>query len=207
MNLIFKNLMRIINDYKFSLFSIIFFEILFFIKGYRCFKINFSKNDSIADNIPCPYYFLFRINKTIKELSFLNFIDLGCGSGRVIEFFNKNFSNKHLIGLECHESQYEYCSKIFENNNNIKIIQSDFTTTNLLQYDADCFFLGAPFNKDSDFIKFMKNFTALSFNKKILLIIVNYNKKAIEEFKNIRFIESYYISNNKGYSICCLDNN
>ena len=30
MNLIFKNLMRIINDYKFSLFSIIFFEILFF---------------------------------------------------------------------------------------------------------------------------------------------------------------------------------
>ena len=72
-----------------------------------------------------------------------------------IEFFNKNFPNKHLIGIECHKSQYEYCSKIFENNNNIKIIQSDFTTTNLLQYDPDCFFLGAPFNKDSDFIKFL----------------------------------------------------
>ena len=52
-----------------------------------------------------------------------------------------------------------------------------------------------------------KNLTVLPFNKKILLIIVNYNKKIIEEFKNIKFIESYYISNNKGYSICCLDNN
>ena len=51
-----------------------------------------------------------------------------------------------------------------------------------------------------------KNLTVLPFNKKILLIIVNYNKKIIEEFKNIKFIESYYISNNKGYSICCLDN-
>ena len=51
-----------------------------------------------------------------------------------------------------------------------------------------------------------KNLTVLPFNKKILLIIVNYNKKIIEEFKNIKFIESYYISNNKDYSIC-LDNN
>ena len=51
-----------------------------------------------------------------------------------------------------------------------------------------------------------KNLTVLPFNKKILLIIVNYDKKIIEEFKNIKFIESYYISNNKGYSICCLDN-
>ena len=92
-------------------------------------------------------------------------------------------------------------------NNNIKIIQSDFTASNLLQYDADCFFLSAPFKKNSDFIKFMKNLTVLPFNKKILLIIVNYNKKIIEEFKNIKFIETYYISNNKGYSICCLDNN
>ena len=75
MNLLFKNLIRIINDYKFSVFSIIFFVILFFIKGYKGFKINFSKKDSMTDNIPCPYYFLFRINKTIKELSFLNFID------------------------------------------------------------------------------------------------------------------------------------
>ena len=207
MNLIFKNLIRIINDYKFSVFLIIFFEILFFIKGYKGFKINFSNNDFMADNIPCPYYFLFRINKTIKELSFLNFIDLGCGSGRIIEFFNKNFPDKNLIGIEYYTPQYEYCSKIFKNNNNIKIIQSDFTTTNLLQYDADCFFLSAPFKKKSDFIKFMKNLTALPFNKKILLIIVNYNKKIIEEFKNIKFIESYYISNNKGYSICCLDNN
>lgn len=206
-NLILKNIIRIISEYKFSLFYLIYFEVLFFLKGYKGFKINFSNKDTVADNIPCPYFFLFKINKKIKELSFLNFIDLGCGSGRVIEFFTKNFPNMHLIGLESHKSQYEFSSKIFENNSKVKIIQSDFTTTNLLQYNTDCFFIGAPFNKESDFIKFMKNLTTLSFNKKIFLIIVNYNKKIIGEFKNIKFIESYYINNNKGYSICCLDNN
>ena len=81
-----KNLFRIISSYKFSLITIVFFELLYLIKGYKGNRFDFMSN-----NIPCPYYFLFRINKTIKELSFLNFIDLGCGSGRIIEFFNKNF--------------------------------------------------------------------------------------------------------------------
>ena len=40
-----------------------------------------------------------------------------------------------------------------------------------------------------------------------VVIGYDYTNKIIEEFKNIKFIESYYISNNKGYSICCLDNN
>ena len=42
-----------------------------------------------------------------------------------------------------------------------------------------------------------KNLTVLPFNKKILLIIVNYDKKIIEEFKNIKFIESYFICEQK----------
>ena len=37
----------------------------------------------------------------------------------------------------------------------------------------------------------LKNLTAISFYKKILLIIVNFNQKIIQEFKNIKFIESF----------------
>ena len=53
----------------------------------------------------------------------------------------------------------------------------------------------------------LANLTTLSCNKKIFLIFVNYNKKIIGRFKNIKFIESYYINNYKGYSICSLDRN
>ena len=47
----------------------------------------------------------------------------------------------------------------------------------------------------------------LQSNKKnFLLIFVNYNKKLIDELKNIHCIEDFYINNKKGYSICCLKN-
>ena len=41
--------------------------------------------------------------------------------------------------------------------------------------------------------------------KQSLLIFVNHNKKIIDELKNIRCIESFYVSNIKGYSICRLN--
>ena len=40
-------------------------------------------------------------------------------------------------------------------------------------------------------------------SKKIFFIIVNYSKKTIGNIKNIEFIESFYINENTGYSICC----
>ena len=86
-----KNLFRIISAYKFSLITIIFFELIYLIKGYKGNRFNFSNNDSMADNFPCSYYFLFKIKKTLKNTNFRNFIDLGCGSGRTIDFYNKNF--------------------------------------------------------------------------------------------------------------------
>ena len=64
---IIKNLIRMINSYRFSIITIIFFEILYLFKGYRVNKINFSKNDLMTDNIPCPYYFLFKIKKALKK--------------------------------------------------------------------------------------------------------------------------------------------
>ena len=52
----------------------------------------------MSDNIPCPYYFLIKIKKMLNEKNFTKFIDLGCGSGRVIDFFHKNFKNKNFFG-------------------------------------------------------------------------------------------------------------
>ena len=219
--MILKNLFKIISSYKFSLITIVFFELLYLIKGYKGNRFDF-----VSNNIPCPYYFLFKIKKTLKNNNFYRFLDLGCGSGRVINFFNKNFYNKNFIGIEYFLDQYEYCRKSFQNQKNIKIIQADFTKSDFFQYNADCYFLNNPFvsnteyfaskpnikeillKKNSELIEFIEKIINFSLKKKnILFIFVNYNKKIIEELKNIRCIESYYINDTKGYSIYCLNNN
>ena len=205
--MLLKNLIRIISSYKFSIITIIFFELLYLVKGYKGNRFNFSNNDLMADNLPCPYYFLFKIKKTLKKNNFRNFLDLGCGSGRAIDFFNKNFFNKNFIGIEYFTNQFEYCKKIFQEQKNIKIIQADFTKSDFFQYDADCYFINCPFKKNLEFIEFMEKIINFSFKKKILFIFINHNMKIVEELKKIRCIESFYISNIKGYSIYCLNDN
>ena len=183
-----------------------FFELVYLFKGYKGNRFNFSNNDLMADNLPCPYYFLFKIKKALKNQNFYNFLDLGCGSGRVIDFFNKNFPDKNLTGIEYFNNQFEYCKKIFHGKKNIKIIQADFTKSDFFQYNADCYFFNGPFKKDLEFTKCVEKITNFSLNKKqSLLIFVNHNKKIIDELKNIRCIESFYVSNIKGYSICRLN--
>jgi SAM-dependent methyltransferase len=165
-------------------------------------------DDLMADNLPCPYYFLFKIKKALKNKNFYNFLDLGCGSGRIIDFFDKNFPNKYLIGFEYSNAQYEYCKKIFEKKKNIKIIQADFTKSDFFQYDADCYFFNRPFKKDLKFIEFIEKIINFSINKKkVTFIFINCEKKFIEKLKNIQCIESFYISNTRGFSIYSLNNN
>ena len=219
--LVLKNLLRIVCNYKFHLLTIFFFELLYLIKGYRGNRIDFMSND-----IPCSYYFLFKIKRNLTNINFHKFLDLGCGSGRVIDFFDKSFPNKNLVGIEYFSNQYEYCRKIFKKQKNIKIIQADFTKSDFFQYDADCYFLNNPFvsnteyfaskpnietillKKNSELIEFIEKIINFSLKKKnILFIFVNYNKKIIEELKNIRCTESYYISDTKGYAIYCLNDN
>ena len=204
--MVLKNLLRILTDYKFSLVTIVFFELLYLIKGYKGNRFDFSNNDFMSDNIPCPYYFLSKIKKILEKRNFVKFIDLGCGSGRVIDFFNKSFMDKNIIGVEYYTEQYVYCKKIFQNQENIKIIQADFTKSDFFQYEADCYFFNNPFKINSESIEFIKRTINFLLKKKnILFIFVNYNKKILEELKNIQCIESFYISYIKGYSIYCLN--
>ena len=60
---IIKNILRIIKDYNITLVKIFFFELIYFIKGYKGFKFDFSNNNKMTDNIPCPYYLLLKMKK------------------------------------------------------------------------------------------------------------------------------------------------
>ena len=207
--MLFKNIIRIIISYKFSLLPLIFFETIYLLKGFKGNKINFSKNKMMSDNIPCPYFFLIKIKKTLEPLSFEKFIDLGCGSGRVINFFNESFPNKSFVGIEYFSEQYNYCKKNFINNSNIKIFQSDFTKDDFLKYDADCYFLNNPWKNEIESFNFIVRTTKLLSKKNILIILVNYSKKIVEklneELKNSQYIGSYYVNYIKGYYILKLN--
>ena len=206
--MVLKNLFRIVASYKLRLIPIIFFELLYLMRGYKGNKFDFSKNDFMADNIPCPYYFLLKLKKTLEKKNFHKLLDLGCGSGRIIDFFNKSFSGKSFVGVEYFSNQYNYCKKKFQDKKNIKIVQGDFTKLDFSQYNADCYFFNNPFKVSSEFIKFIEKTINFSLkNKNILFIFVNFNKKDIENLKNIRLIDSYYTSEIKGYSICSLNSN
>ena len=196
--------LKILKSYNVYIFIILFFEIYYCIKKYKGFKFNISKNKTMTDDIPCPYYFMFKILKVLKKKKFKSFIDLGCGSGRIIDFIDKNFTNKKLVGIEYFDQQYNYSKKIFEKSKNISIIQSDFTKLNLRRNIYDIYFISAPFKNKKDFLKFMKKFTKIEKIKKKIIIVINYEKKLLQKVNKLRFIDSFYLSEDKGYSICLI---
>jgi len=205
--MLIKNILRIFKSYKFHLPKIVFFEIIYAIKGYRGNTFHFSNNDSMADDIPCPYFLLVKIQKIIKEYNFHTFVDLGCGSGRIIDFFNKNFPGKKFIGIEYFSKQHNYCKKIFKEEINIVIKQEDFSNLNFLNDNANCYFFNNPFKDDSKIISLVKQIIERSLIKEnIIFIFVNFDKEIINNIEKIKCIQNYYINNNKGFSVCLLKN-
>ena len=199
-----NSIVRIFKEYKIYILIIIFFEIYYFLKNYKGFKISFSKNQSMADNIPCPYYFLYKINKFLKKRNFNSVIDLGCGSGRIINFINNKYKNKKITGIEYFNEQYNYAKEIFKKSKNISIKKLNFVKINFSKKIYDVYFLSAPFKKKKDFLKFMNKLAKINKVKKRIIIIINYDKKLINKVKKLRFINSFYLSKEKGYSICIL---
>ena len=68
--MLFNTILRILKSYRFSLIKIILFELIYLIKGYKGNNITFSKNKLMTNNIPCPYYFLHKIEKIIRNKDF-----------------------------------------------------------------------------------------------------------------------------------------
>jgi|TARA_B110000467_G_C18269175_1_gene451238 SAM-dependent methyltransferase len=204
--MIIKNLFRILKSYKFTIITIIIFEIIYILRGYKGNKISSVGNANMADNIPCPYYFLYKIKKKIKNHKFYRFIDLGCGSGRVIDFFNNNYPKKKYVGVEYGLKEFEYSKSIFKRKKNIKILNKNFTQIKYNKMKIDCFFLNNPFVNDKKFVKFFNMLiNNNNFNKKKIFIFVNFKKKTISNLQKIKIIDNYQITNIKGFSICLLN--
>jgi SAM-dependent methyltransferase len=204
--MILKNIIQLIKAYKFSLLKVLVYEFLYILKGYKGNSININLNERITNNIPCPYLFLNQICKFIKKKRLSSMVDLGCGTGRSIFFFNKNYKINYF-GIEFFKTTYLKCIKIFENNKNIVISNEDFMNFNFLKIENDCYFINDPLKKLDEFEVLINKILLINNERKklVFFVLININQEKLKLFKEYELIDSltlgirgYYIfSNNK----------
>lgn len=111
------------------LLKIVIYEIYYLTDNFNFHYIK-SNNKKYFDHIPSPYYYLSLIYEDLNKLKFKNetFVDLGSGTGRVLNFFHKR-GFKKLIGVEQSKKAIEIFYK--ENKNkNLKILNKDILKYN-----------------------------------------------------------------------------
>ena len=151
------NLIHMLSAYGKFLPQILFFEIYYLLKGYKRNSVKVLNNDRFTDNIPCPYFFLHKLKKFFLNTDIKSFVDLGCGDGRSIFFFNKQLKI-NFNSIEYDPYVYGNCKKLFNKYDNIKINHDDIMSFKFLEYNNDCFFIGDPLKKNMILINLFKKF-------------------------------------------------
>lgn len=194
---LFKIFLKILIKYKFKIFIIFFYEFLYiFFLNYKCNSFNIKNNKNFTDNIPTPYLFLVKIFTFLNDKKIKIFVDIGCGSGRTINFFLRKNSKLKMIGYEIDNKIYLKAKKIFKNKKNIKLINKNVLNEKKI-IKADCFFMADPFKKKIYYEKLIKKI--LKIKKKIYLIVVN-NNIQIKVLKKLHFLNEYKV-NTSGFKI------
>ena len=196
-----KILLNMLSSYGYWLPQILFFEIYYLLIGYKRNSVKFLNNDRFTDNIPCPYFFLHKLKKFFLNTDIKSFVDLGCGDGRSIFFFNKQLKI-NFYGIEYDPFVYRNCKKLFDKYDNIQINHGDIMSFKFLEYNSDCFFIGDPLKKKYDFDKVIQKILEKNMKneKKIYFIVVNVDESKCEIFNKYKLIDSFR-KNNKGYYI------
>ena len=199
--MIVKNFFNILLAYGILLPQILFFEIFYLLRGYKRNSFNILNNDRYTDNIPCPYFFLHKLKKFFQNTKIENFMDLGCGDGRSIYFFNKQ-KKINFYGIEYNNLIYNSCKESFKKYDNVQIINDDIMSFNFLKFDCDCYFIGDPLKQKIDFENLIKRIIEEDINvkKRIYFILANVDSNKRDIFYNYKLIDSFQ-KNNKGYYI------
>tara|TARA_Y100000590_G_scaffold401201_1_gene485895 strand:+ start:640 stop:1260 length:621 start_codon:yes stop_codon:yes gene_type:complete len=182
-----------LSKYKNKLLSILFFEIYYTLK-YRDYYYKIHNHDLMTDALPCPYFFLHEISKFIKKNSISNIIDLGSGTGRVVNFL-ANSTGKNITGYEVDQEliNYSLSKKKYKNANFLK---EDFTLLNFEDHKIDCYIYNSPLKKEEDMIEFIRKIQNVK--RKYFLLVINIDShldenklsKLFENFEMIKFIKA-----------------
>ena len=197
----FKAISNILKNYKFYSFHVLFYEIIFYLLHEK--KINqfeYLNSNFLSDSIPCPYFFLKKINKFTNDKKLEQMCDLGSGFGKILYYFGKIKKIK-IDGIE-YEKKIYLSSKSLENDK-IKIFNDDILKFNLKKKQYDLFFLNDPLKNKLDLLtiilKIKKEYQS------VYLIFINLdNEKKNIIFKNLNMIKKFEISENKNIFFCKL---
>ncbi len=188
-----KKFIDLIISYKFSLIYILFYELIHILLGYKGNSFNIRNDLQSTDNIPCPYYFLHKIYDIIKKENIKSFVDLGCGNGRVLYFFNKKMKIDYL-GVELFEDAFNSCLKIFKNNHNVKLIKKSFFDLDF-KNTYDCYFLNDPLKEVGEHNRLVTTIiSSLGQSQKPLFVTVNLTEGKSEVFASMNLLYSLKIS-------------
>ena len=196
-----NKLLDLLKSYGFSLFYILLFEMAYILLGYKGNSVSIRKNKHSTDTIPCPYFFLSKIHKTLQEKQINLFVDLGCGNGRVIYFFRKKFKTRYL-GVELFNEPYVQSYKLFENINEVEIIKKNLFEIDYKSINADCYFINDPLKDRKIHDNLIKTLISGHNSKKgeLIFILINLSLDKLEIFKKMKLIDSFKI-NDRGYYI------
>ena len=201
------NLFKILSSYKGYLFKLFYFETWYLIRTikYQEFSLSFDKSsfyeeykDSV-EYVPTPYYFLR------QSLKFINYsggsiIDIGCGSGRALRYFQeyaKNHNRHEFIGIDLNTEVLNVGRKF---DNEIKYIKNDATIYEFPQ-DTILLYLFNPFGQLS-MNNFIDNLVSQKnkFKNKVRIIYVSPVHMDLFE-KDFRLIFKNVNEFNKGIAI------
>ncbi len=198
----FKYLRAIVNimvNYKFYFFPIIFFELYFYFfhnKNYNKFK--YLDSSFLSDSIPCPYFFLKKIEKFIQRNNIDLICDLGSGYGKILYYFGKIYK-KNIHGVEIEKEIYFESRELVCKN--IKIFNENILKFNLKQFKYDAFILNDPLKDKNDLMKLILNIKIVYDEVIIILINLDLKKQMIIE-KELNILENFKVSTNKNIFFC-----
>tara|TARA_B100001123_G_C15051729_1_gene923852 strand:+ start:225 stop:833 length:609 start_codon:yes stop_codon:yes gene_type:complete len=194
-----KVFVEILINYHIYSIPILIFEIFFYIKYPNKYnKFKYSSNNILSDSIPCPFYFLKKIEKFLKNKKIQHILDLGSGYGKALFFFGKVKKFK-IDGIELDKKIY--IESLSLKNNNINVYNKNILQFDFFNKKYELFIINDPLKKFSDSKKLINKI--LRIKKKKYLVLINLSKEKSNYIKkNLKVLNKLEISLKRNIYFC-----
>ena len=194
-----KAFVEILINYHIYSIPILIFEIFFYIKYPNKYnKFKYSNSKFLSDPIPCPFYFLKKIEKFLNKKKIKYICDLGSGYGKVLYFFGKIKKYK-IDGVELDKEIY--IESLSLKNKNINVYNKNILKFDMSSKKYESFIINDPLKKLSDLKKLINKI--LRTKKKKYLILINLSKEKSNNIKKyLRVLDKIEISSKRNIYFC-----
>ena len=195
-----KAFIEILINYHIYSIPVLIYEFYFYLKYQNQYnKFKYLKSKFLSDSIPCPFFFLKKIENILKKKNVRYICDLGSGYGKILYYFGKIKEYK-IDGVELDKEIYQ--SSLNLKNKSINIYNKNILNFNLTNKNYDTYIINDPLKKVSDFTKLIKRIPK-SKKKKIFFVLINLSKKKLFKMKKyFKIIDKTEISLKRNIFFC-----